>query len=586
MTQARHPSPHRSSRRTLRASLLLLGFAQIASSGAIVVNEQAFKNYGGDPANIAGTIARANQPLVDRSYAAPFFVVGNIGNCTATWLGEADGYSYILTAAHCTESDQRGGAVPVKRTFVAWNGTVIAGGDGWRYLHPYRLSIPATMGGASTDIAVLKLPRKATPVDDQGKPVSSPILYDGRSELNNTVRFAGYGTWGVGDTLGPWAPLKGPRRASASSVITGIWEGDHGIGAAYEPRGNTAYWSRVSSGDSGSAWWQQHLGYWQIIATTNGGHTTLSTGARVSRYVPWLKGLFPGAVSQTDRFTVTDSKPFVSRNHAEDVGRGTVYYLVPTGQADVSGPTRPFWNSNGGYSVIRVKLTDRATGVQRFVNLRGQRDNGCWKSYMEEGQICHDYRQGPLTVSFHAQDNATLPSGTYTGAFDVEAVGWHESRYRQRFTLRADIHHLTRARVTTTVPFKSVNFASLAKKGTVSYVVPTQAGVAGPLRATWGGSSQAYSQIRATVQEAISLKTYNVVLRGARDNGCYWVRMEDAQSCYGDRKGSLLVWFENKDNPSLPAGVHRGKVFVQAQGWHDPSLREAVEIDLELDTQH
>ncbi|HVK52249.1 MAG TPA: hypothetical protein VM469_11005, partial [Pseudoxanthomonas sp.] len=59
---------------------------------------------------------------------------------------------------------------------------------------------------------------------------------------------------------------------------------------------------------------------------------------------------------------------------------------------------------------------------------------------------------------------------------------------------------------------------------------------------------------------------------------------EDAQSCYGERKGPLLVWFEAKDNPALPAGLHRGKVFVQAQGWQDPSLREMIEIDVELDT--
>lgn len=584
MTQTRHPSSRPASDRRLRIALLVLGLAQIACADAVVINEQAFKNNGGDPANIAGTISRANQALVDRSYADPFFVVGHIGNCTATWLGEADGYSYILSAAHCMESDQRDAVVRVNRSFVSWNGTVIAAGEGWRYLHPYRLSIPANLGGASTDIAVLKLPRKATPVDAQGKPVMAPLLYDGGSELNNSVHFAGYGTWGVGQSLGPWAPAKGPRRMWASSVITGIWEGGHGLGAAYTPRGNTAYWARMSSGDSGSAWWQQHAGYWSIVATTNGGHETLSTGARVSRYVSWLKGVFPSALSLGDRLTVSESKPFVSRNHADDVSRGTVYYLVPAGQADVTGPSKPFWNSRGGYSVIRVKLTDRASGARRFVNLRGQRDNGCWKSYMEEGQICYNFKQGPLTVSFHAQDNVGLPSGAYTGDFDVEAIGWHESNYRQRFTLHADIHHLTRARVTTAVPFKSVNFAGLAKQGTVAYVVPTQAGATGPLRATWGGSQQTLSQIRATVQDAITLKSHSVVLRAARDNGCYWVRMEDAQICYSERKGSLLVWFEAKDNPSLPAGLHRGKVFVQAQGWHDPSLREAIEIDLQLDT--
>jgi hypothetical protein len=499
-------------------------------------------------------------------------------------LGEADGYSYILSAAHCTESDLKGGVVEINRSFVAWNGTVIAAGKGWRYLHPYRLAIPSNMGGASTDIAVLKLPRKTTPVDDKGRPVSSPVLYDGNSELNNTVHFAGYGVWGVGDTLGNWWPTRGERRMWASSMISGIWEGEHGIGAGYAPRGESKYSARLASGDSGSAWWQQHGGYWNIIATTNGYSATLSTGARVSRYVNWLQGLFPGATSQRDRMTVSESKPFVSRNHADDLAKGTVYYVVPAGQPDASGPTQRFWSSKGGYSVVRVKLTERLTGARRWINLRAQRDNGCWKSFMEEGQICYDFKQGPLTVWFDAKDNAGLPPGAYTGDFDVEAIGWHETRYRQRFTLHADIHHLTRARVTATVPYKSVNFASLASKGTVAYVVPTQAGGTGPLRTTWGGSSQTLSEIRVTVKDAITLKTQNVVLRAARDNGFFWARMEDAQIYYSERKGPLLVWFEAKDNPTLPAGLHRGKVFVQAQGWHDPSLRETIEIDVELDT--
>lgn len=572
------------SRTSLRAALLALGFACIASSGAVILNEQAFKKNGGDPANIAGTIGRANQPLVDRTFADPFFVVGQIGNCTATWLGEADGYSYILSAAHCMESDQQGGIVQVNRTFVAWNGTIIAAGKGWRYLHPYRLAIPSNMGGASTDIALLKLPRFATPTDAQGKPVSPPYLYDGRDELNNTVHFAGYGLWGVGDTRGPWATAKGERRMWGSSAISGIWEGEHGISAAYVPRGESKFWARVASGDSGSAWWQQHSGYWNIIATTNGHSTTQSTGARVSRYVAWLQGLFAGTASHRQRMTVSESKPFVSRNHADDVAKGTVYYLVPPGQSDASGPTQRLWSTKGGYSVVRVRLTERLTGARRFVNLRAQRDNGCWKSFMEEGQVCNGLKQGPLTVSFDAKDNPGLPPGAYTGDFDVEALGWHEAQYRQRFTLHADIHHLTRARVTATVPYKSVNFAALAVKGTVAYVVPIQPGSAGPLRATWGASSPVLSQIEASVQDAITLKTQRIVLRAARDNGCYWVRMEDAQSCYGERKGPLLVWFEAKDNPALPAGLHRGKVFVQAQGWQDPSLREMIEIDVELDT--
>ena len=141
------------------------------------------------------------------------------------------------------------------------------------------------------------------------------------------------------------------------------------------------------------------------------------------------------------RPTIREGKPFVSRNFANDVTHGTVYYVVPAGQPGVSGPTRRIWSGAGGFSQIVVTAAEADTGLQTTINLRGQRSSGCNAlKRMEDGVICYSSRQGPLTVGFHAADNPGLAPGRYRATFDVEAVGWHTA-YRQRFPISVDIHN-------------------------------------------------------------------------------------------------------------------------------------------------
>ena len=68
--------------------------------------------------------------------------------------------------------------------------------------------------------------------------------------------------------------------------------------------------SAVAPGDSGSAWWQEHLGHWTIIATTNGGSGSgyggSSTGARVSQYADWIDGIFPEVERWSENVLIGD----------------------------------------------------------------------------------------------------------------------------------------------------------------------------------------------------------------------------------------------------------------------------------------
>jgi hypothetical protein len=202
--------------------------------------------------------------------------------------------TYILTAAHCLKYKSE--ITPIEREFWSWDGKLIARGKGTLYVPPERINPPQGHGGASTDIAIMKLPKIAVPTYQDGGIVEQPILYDGSNEKGSVVEFVGYGIWGVAlDPNGGYGPANGPRRLWGASIIDRIFEADHGIGATYVPKGKTEYWARSSSGDSGSAWWQDHQGRKVIIATTNGHGSTHSTGARVSKYIPWILSIYPQA---------------------------------------------------------------------------------------------------------------------------------------------------------------------------------------------------------------------------------------------------------------------------------------------------
>ncbi|OAA73143.1 peptidase S1 and S6, chymotrypsin/Hap [Cordyceps fumosorosea ARSEF 2679] len=313
---------------------LAAAVARLSSATPIVIDQATFRANGGDLNDVAGSIRTKNEVLRSYSYNAPWLVVGQIGGCTATWLGgDAAGWTYILTAAHCV--DYKGEETPINTRFTAWDGRVIASGAGTAHVPPQRVHIPPGMGGASTDIAILKLPTRAQIVGKSGLPLEPPLLYDGSEERGRDVILVGYGTWGVGtDVSGSYFPSSGERRLYARARIDSIFELDFGIGATFQPSGPSKSWARVAPGDSGSAWWQVSNNRLVIIATTNGGHSTLSTGARVSKYILWIRSVYANA-------RLSSAAPALGCIVKVETGDR---YCLPAGERSPYSLPKEFWN--------------------------------------------------------------------------------------------------------------------------------------------------------------------------------------------------------------------------------------------------
>jgi hypothetical protein len=212
--------------------------ALVASSAAhaLRIDEATFKYYGGDSADLANSIKTHNDQLRAFSYETPWLAVGEVGGCTATWLGDNGGWTYVLTAAHC--AGYQGTETAVTKRFTTLDRRVVASGRGTAYVPPQRINKPAGMGGASTDIAILKLPTLHPIADVLGKPVERPILNDDPHEKDRDVIFVGYGSWGVGAKgSGSYWPANGERRLYGRSRIDSIFELGYGIGASYRSAG-------------------------------------------------------------------------------------------------------------------------------------------------------------------------------------------------------------------------------------------------------------------------------------------------------------------------------------------------------------
>lgn len=567
---------------TLSLATLLLA-AAAPSANAIFINEAQFISRGGQLNPHLGNVTHVFDQLLDASHAIPFNAVGSIQGCTATYLGAEPypGPVWILTAAHCL-GDGALSRPTADVSFRDWNNVQVAGGPGWIFFHPNRVALPPGLSRASTDLALVRLPR----VWWAPLPTTLPNLYDRGNELDKRVTFVGYGRVGVGlqDVSSFWP--RSPQRVWGESVVDSLFfDDDHAIGAGYHPSGKTLKWARISFGDSGSAWWQQHDGEWTIIGITHGHEENGSAGTRVSKYASWIKDLFPGAKLFSERMRVTEASPFQSTNYALDAPHGTVYYIVSPDQPGVVGPTQGIWT--GAFIPTLVTVPVRSgTGENATLRLRATRINGpCGGVRIEDAVGCvGSPRVGEFRLEFHASDNPSLPSGAWEGKVSFDAIGWH-APYRHRIEVDIDIVHGTRAQVTRYTSFQSTNYAKLASRGTVYYLVPQQTGASGPNTplALWGGPVT-HTTITVKARSAIDQRIVDLRLRANRSDGCYQRQMNDGVSCNGYREGPLTVWFDAKDNTHLPAGIYRGVVHVQAHGWHDRAVNEAIRLDVHIDT--
>ncbi len=307
-------------------------FVVSSTASALVIDEATFAGNGGDLTNIAGTITAANDKLRNHSYAKAWLAVGTLGNCTATWIGDKDAWSYFLTAARCLA--QTAEETPVSNTFTAWNGTVSASGDGAAYFPRGQIEGQ----GPSTDIAILRLPKVAAIVDKAGIALEPPLLNNVSDEKDRPVIFVGHGAWGVGLRKDPglpsaqvppllhpvtsavpeepgqrplydprppmqFAPESGARRLYGRSVIDRIIVRGSLLTASYIPDRQSPYWARLAPGDTGAAMWQILDKKPVIVAVASSSNDRSSIGVRVSKWVDWIRTIYPGA-----RF-LSDAKP-------------------------------------------------------------------------------------------------------------------------------------------------------------------------------------------------------------------------------------------------------------------------------------
>lgn len=457
---------HRTSPRVAFAALATAVTAMLASpSAAIVVSDDIFVNNGGDPADVAGTIARAMLPMHNDSYREPFLAVGRLEiadeACTATWIGDSRDRRrlYLLTSLNCSVRGWQSGLPDddVTITFVDWQGRTIGSKTApkQRFMRNEKARRALErVRPVDEDLVVLSLHKHGDILDLDGNPLRPPVLYDGHSEVGHRVWFVGYGAWGTG-SMPPaehapppgsrFEPGKGARRAVGSSVValTFVDEAKSLI-APFISRVGGAFGARGARADAGAAWWQKHDGRWTIVATMSDARPDYSAGPRVSHNVRKIRQAYPDALFLSDLYTVTELNWVRTHNFALDTAQGTVAYVVPP-QNFALGPTKLIRedtaDSPSTSTPIDVLLVNTRDGRYARVHLRAWRLVGCGNLFvpMNNAIGCYHNRSGPLLVAYDANDNRHLAPGRYQGSFDVEARGWDDTTFVRRITLHANI---------------------------------------------------------------------------------------------------------------------------------------------------
>ncbi|RZI62382.1 MAG: hypothetical protein EOP37_03515 [Rubrivivax sp.] len=392
-------------------------------------------------APIVGATVEDRLAVVSR--ATPFLAVGRLtlepsGKvCTATWLGEHSGATFLLTAAHCVWP-RSAVEMPVRARFTGWDGATLADGRGTVHLQKEAVG-PLLFVEERADIAAVKLPTIATALGPEGEPLSPPLLYDGSGEASAPVDIVGYGWSAVTD------PARGRRRQWGRM---GAIQTDPRSLLAWRRRGAPDQWAETSAGDSGSAWWQRHDGDWSIVGVTCCGTKEddprtwaegNAAGARVSRHVAWLSGIVPGARTLSSRITVTEDQPYVSPDPEEGLSPQRVFFTMPE-QDDVQGPSAALWSGQIHHNRLLVTVKETTTGARLEVRLRAQRDFGCaLKRRWNYPNHCSGKTLGPLVVSFHTEDNPHLLPGDWRGRFEIEASTPLNGSYLERFPVQVHL---------------------------------------------------------------------------------------------------------------------------------------------------
>lgn len=459
------------------AALAAALFAPAAA--AIVISEEVFTSWGGNPSDVHGTLEHAMKTPAQTSNKPQFLAVGSLEvkgrpRCTGTWIGDSPdrSRSYVLTSRQCVFQGATDLA-PFDRliNFFDWRHQAIAqfqifpGMKTVGHVNPeIRARVAARPGpslrGASDNAqrpdadgaVVIEMVKTRDIIDMDGRPISPPILYEGRVKPGSPAWFVGYGAWGVG----PTAPdvlaglraddLEIParsRRAAAWTMIDAV--ADDRLIAQFQPQRDKRLRVRGAPGDGGAPWWQMHGGHWTIVATMGESDVRWSVGNRVSDAVDTIRRTYPQARFLSDVYTITESDGVATPNLASRVEQGdSVAYVVPP-QDGVAGPTELTWtglhDGNPVDTILTVRSRNTTSGRHAPVYLRARRLLGCDDLFvpMNNAVSCYENSAGPLAVSYDPKDNRHLEDGVYEGSFDVEARAWSHRRYSERIGMRARI---------------------------------------------------------------------------------------------------------------------------------------------------
>lgn len=229
------------------------------------------------------------------------------GEASGTWLGNAEGHAYVLTAAHIYDEDAEPDAYQVR------------GPDGRahvpdrRWVHPYWNGDTGTRTGY--DLVLLRLPE---PLTGLGEP---PVLYTGRAEAGRLITFVGFGSRGIGSVgeadrfyrpsakaaaqgvVDEWvAPARTRKKAGDAGNYLGVYlpREDGSIPNPYggSARPATPLVGLLGSGDSGGSAWMPLAQGWVLVGVNSNGSGEARYGdaswfARVAPHHEWLRKHFP-----------------------------------------------------------------------------------------------------------------------------------------------------------------------------------------------------------------------------------------------------------------------------------------------------
>jgi hypothetical protein len=494
--------------------------------------------------------------------ATPFLPVGNLaiglGVCTATWLGEQDGHTYLLTAAHCLRS-RAATAMRVQASFDGWDHRVLAEGNGWAFIPPAAVGIDGDLNEA-VDVAVLKLPTRDKATDDVGRPLEQPLLDDLRH------------------------------------VFPGLLHDD-------------TLWARTAPGDSGSAWWQAPMGYWAFVATTSGGESRGDAfhllGPRLLNHIDWLRSVYPGVRTLRDRLSVEIDKPFVSRGDEGSGISGGVYFTVPEKNSTRGGPASASASDQTSISVVRTVVQEERTGERIEIKLHvtrrakacgvpiptidGITTHAMFAVNIARDLVCRSKPQsGPLVVSFQEEDKASMAAGIWTGRVDVEARSVSDGRLIERIPVHVRLNRTASGLVTESKGYLSPDLVALlpiSPGSKVAISLPRQPGVQGSDEPWKPARLSDVRIIELTARDVLNRKDINVRLRAFVLPTCSPGPNKGISQCSVERPYQLSVGFMREDNPALAAGLYRGSFLIKVGDPASPSTPHALlKIAVNLDT--